>query len=310
MNTAPRVICLAGPTGSGKTAAALALARALDGEVINADSRQTYARFPVITAQPSPEEAAVCPHHLYGFLDTRHKLSAGRWADMAADTVGHVAARGKTPILVGGTGLYFRALLEGIAAIPALDPDIATRWLTRMEDEGLDALYAHLLGVDPAYAERIHPHDKQRIVRALEVFEGTGKPFSWWHANAMPEPLCHGLYMGLETSLAALEPRLAQRIEAMLAAGALDEARQARQDCDDKNAPGWTGIGCAEILHHLRGERDLAQTKDLWLRNTRAYAKRQLTWFRAVPGLLWFTPEDTDGLCAAAREFMETGAAC
>ena len=118
------VICLAGPTGSGKTAAALALAREMDGEVINADSRQVYADFPLITAQPSPEERACCPHHLYGFLPARQKISAGQWAEQAAAKARELLARGKTPLLVGGTGLYFQALLRGIADIPPLDPAI------------------------------------------------------------------------------------------------------------------------------------------------------------------------------------------
>ena len=245
------VICLAGPTGSGKTAAALLLARELDGEVINADSRQVYADFPLITAQPSPEERAACPHHLYGFLPATQKISAGQWAEQAAAKARELLARGRTPLLVGGTGLYFQALLRGIADIPPLDPAISARLEARLDAEGAPALHAELRKADPAYAARIHPNDRQRIARALEVLEGTGRPFSWWHENAMAAPLCRGPLLVLNAELAWLEPRLARRLDLMLAAGALDEARRARARCDDPAAPGWSGIGAAEALAHL-----------------------------------------------------------
>jgi len=158
------VICLAGPTGSGKTAAALALAAALDGEVVNADSRQVYADFPLITAQPSAEERACCPHHLYGFLATENKISAGRWAEAAVDKVRDILARGKTPLLVGGTGLYFQALLRGMAEIPPVDPQLTAAITARVDEQGAPALHAELAQIDSAYAAKIHPNDRQRII--------------------------------------------------------------------------------------------------------------------------------------------------
>ena len=156
------VVCLAGPTGSGKTALALHLARALGCEIINADSRQVYADFPLITAQPSPEERAAAPHHLYGFLPSAQKISAGRWAAMAAAAAAKVRARGGVPLLVGGTGLYFQALLRGMAAIPAVAPEVTRRLEERLRAEGPEALHAALARADPAYAARIHPRDRQR----------------------------------------------------------------------------------------------------------------------------------------------------
>ncbi|WP_165175208.1 tRNA (adenosine(37)-N6)-dimethylallyltransferase MiaA [Desulfovibrio sp. ZJ369] len=295
------VICLAGPTGAGKTAAALLLAEALDGEVINADSRQVYADFPLITAQPSPEERARCGHHLYGFLPATQKISAGQWAEQAAARARQLLARGRTPLLVGGTGLYFQTLLRGIAQIPPVDPAIAARLQARLEAEGAPALHGELAAADPAYAARIHPHDRQRIGRALEVLEGTGRPFSWWHANAMSPPLCRGPLLVLNADLAWLEPRLARRLDLMLAAGALDEARQALSRCDDPAAPGWSGIGAAEALAHLQGRISLEQCRSLWLRNTRAYAKRQLTWFRARAEAIFLPPDDPAAVLAQAR---------
>ena len=298
------VICLAGPTGCGKTAAAIELAQALDAEIVNADSRQVYADFPCITAQPSAEERAACPHHLYGFLPTEARISAGRWAEMAADAVRRLHERGKRALLVGGTGLYFQTLLRGIADIPPVAPEISARWTQRLAEEGPERLHAELGRLDPAYAARIHPHDRQRIVRALEVQDATGKPFSWWHEHAMSAPLCAGPLFSLAPTLGWLEPRLARRIDLMLAEGALEEARAARRRNDDPAAPGWSGIGCAEVLAHLRGELSLADCRALWLRHTRAYAKRQLTWFRGRREAIHVLPGETAGLLRRVREAL------
>lgn len=298
------VICLAGPTGCGKTAAAIELAHALDAEIVNADSRQVYADFPCITAQPSAEERAACPHHLYGFLPTEARISAGRWAEMAAETVRRLRDGGKRALLVGGTGLYFQTLLRGIADIPPVAPEISARWMERLAEEGPERLHAELGRLDPAYAARIHPHDRQRIVRALEVQDATGKPFSWWHEHAMSAPLCAGPLFYLAPTLDWLEPRLARRIDQMLAEGALEEARAARRRNDDPAAPGWSGIGCAEVLAHLRGELSLEDCRALWLRHTRAYAKRQLTWFRGRPEAVAVPPGETASLLRRVRDAL------
>lgn len=301
-----RVICLVGPTGAGKTAIALRLANALGGEVVNADSRQVYRDFPVITAQPSPEERAVCPHHLYGFLNSEEKISAGQWATRAVAAAAAVSARGAAPILVGGTGLYFKALLEGIADIPPVDPTVTRALTEECAARGPEVLHQRLREVDPVYAARIHPHDRQRIIRALEVARGTGRSFSWWHEHAAVTPLCAGLRLGVQMDLATLTPRLERRIDAMLEAGALEEAQEARKRCDDPAKPGWSGIGCAELYRHLAGELTLEDARGLWARNTRAYAKRQLTWFRADPHLHWYAPDDAEALIRRAEQYVAT----
>jgi tRNA dimethylallyltransferase len=304
-----RVICLVGPTGAGKTAAALHLARTFGAGVVNADSRQVYRDFPVITAQPSPEERAVCPHLLYGFLPSTEKISAGVWTDKATaaiDALRRDESRrdGLLPLLVGGTGLYLKTLLDGIAAIPRVDPAIGARLERQCDDLGAPALHARLAAIDPEYAARIHPNDRQRAVRALEVHEGTGRTLSWWHARPVPPPRFAALRMGMDMSLDELTPRLDRRIDLMLEAGALDEARAARALCDDPAAPGWSGIGCAELYRHLTGELTLAEARLLWLRNTRAYAKRQLTWFRADRRIRWVRPDDLDAMAALAAAFL------
>lgn len=302
--TKAKVLCLLGPTGAGKTAAALQLAEQLNGAVINADSRQVYEDFPCITAQPSAAEQACCPHYLYGFLPTAEKISAGQWVAKAQERILALHSQGRTPILVGGTGLYIKALLEGIAEIPTVDAALSARLMADCAARGPQALHRQLAAIDPVYAARIHPNDRQRIVRALEVWEGTGKTFSWWHTHAMPEPLCEGLRLGLDWDLTALTPRLVQRIDIMLAEGAVDEARAAWDKCPDAQAAGWTGIGCVEVLDVIQGRRSLDESRMLWAANTRAYAKRQLTWFRADTHIQWFGPHQLADLCAAARTYM------
>ncbi len=295
----PRVLCLAGPTGAGKTALALKLARSLDGEVINCDSRQLYRDFPIITAQPTPEERQVCPHHLYGCLATDHFTDVAAWATQAAALAREITARGRVPLLVGGTGMYFKHLLHGIAAVPPVPPKLHKRILERLRDEGAPALHQELHTLDPVLAARLHPNDAQRICRGLEVALGTAHALSWWHANAAGAPLCQGPLLVVGTDLADLELRLAMRIDQMLVSGALDEARRAWEICPDAKAPGWSGIGCQELCSHLRGEIDLDTCKTLWLRNTRAYAKRQLTWFRGRREAIWIDAVDTEAALRA-----------
>lgn len=299
------VICLVGPTGAGKTAASLHLARRFQGSVINLDSRQVYRDFPIITAQPSAEEQGTCPHMGYGFLATEEKVSAGRFMDMAADAISRTRAEGRVPLLVGGTGLYLKALLEGLADIPQVDPDIMHRYEAECDAVGPEPLHARLRDIDPDYAARIHPNDRQRICRALEVFEGTGKTFSWWHAQPMQETPYVGLRLGIRTTLQELEPQLARRIEIMLEMGALDEARAARTQCDDPAAPGWSGIGCAEVYRHLTGDVTLEECTTLWLKNTRAYAKRQLTWFRRDTAIHWVGSQEFATMDALAEAFLQ-----
>ncbi|MCL1916368.1 MAG: tRNA (adenosine(37)-N6)-dimethylallyltransferase MiaA [Desulfovibrionaceae bacterium] len=288
----PKILCLAGPTGSGKSRIAARLGELLGGTVINADSRQVYADFPIITAQPGETERGLCPHLLYGFLDCREKISAGHYFRLARPRLEEELAAGRLPILTGGTGLYFRALLSGLADIPQVDAEIRRKWQERCAILGSPELHRELSALDPEYAGKIHPHDRQRITRALEVREATGRPLSWWLRNRTKSPGLACLYLGLELNLAELEPLLRGRIETMLDNGGLEEARQALERCPDPSAPGWSGIGCAELYRFLTGELVLDEAKELWIKNTRAYAKRQLTWFRAEKAIIRRRPED------------------
>lgn len=290
----PFMPCLVGPTGAGKTAAALALAKHWDVSVINADSRQVYKAFPIITAQPTAAEQSFCPHLLYGYLETEQKLGAGAYSRQADSAIAECILQNRLPVLVGGTGLYFKALLDGIAPIPEIPPETALHWQQRLAREGSQALHILLSEKDPSYAAKIHPNDRQRICRALEVLDSTGKTFTWWHARTPAPAQYRPCKIGIALELAELEPLLRRRIDIMVACGAIEEAQKAMESCANPESPGWSGIGCAEVYRHLIGELSLHECRELWLKNTRAYAKRQLTWFRADKEIRWFRPEQTE----------------
>jgi tRNA dimethylallyltransferase len=290
--SALRAVCILGPTGSGKTGAALALARVLPVTVVNYDSRQVYAAFPIVTAQPDEQERGVCPHELYGFLPTSEPMTAARFAELARAEIGRAREQGRLPVLVGGTGLYLRALEQGLADIPPVPQEVRDWVLGRMEREGSALLHADLAKADPPTAARLHKNDTQRIARALEVFLGTGRPLSaWFEDQKLGQTGVELCKIGLSCTLRELEPGLGRRIDMMLERGAVEEVRRAYAATPERLAPGFSGIGCAELLRHLLDGMDLAEACGLWLRNTRAYAKRQLTWFAKEQGVHWVRPE-------------------
>ncbi len=301
----PKVLCLLGPTGAGKTEAALALAGRFDGSVINFDSRQVYRDLPITTAQPSSEEQARCPHLLYGFLETDEALSAWSYAEQAKQAITEVHAAGGTPILVGGTGLYLRALLEGMSPIPAVPEEVRARLTEEWLECGPEAMHARLRAVDPAYGARIHPHDRQRVTRALEVYAATGRALTHWHADTAGALGLPCLKLGIRTEKDALHQRLARRIEIMMERGALREVELALAGCSNPDAPGLTGIGCAELAAHLRGQMRLVDALWAWLGNTKAYAKRQSTWFKKDPEILWFEAADVAAMERAAQAWLK-----
>jgi tRNA dimethylallyltransferase len=299
-----RIVCLAGPTGAGKSELALRLAERHRGAIVNFDSRQIYRGIPIVTAQPSPEEQARCPHLLYGVLDPDKPMDAGTFAALAAKAIADVRSQGYLPILVGGTGLYLRALLQGLAPVPTVDDRVRSKVALEWDRDGEGAMYERLKAVDPEYAAKVHPRDRQRVTRALEVFEQTGKPFSRWHHDRVRFGRYEPFIMAVEITLEELTPRLLERIERMVEAGAVEEVRQAFARYPHPDAPAFSGIGCREILAYLRGEMTLEEAKEQWLRSTRAYAKRQLTWFRGDPGVRWFRPEAADAMALEVESWL------
>lgn len=306
MGAAPPIVCMLGPTGTGKTAAAIAVSKRLPASVINFDSRQVYKDFPLITAQPDEEERAACPHHLYGFLDTDEKMTAARFVELAIGKIEEVRAEGRLPILVGGTGMYLRSLLSGIAPIPDIPDDIRASVLERIRAQGPQKLHDELLETDPVYAAKIHPNDTQRNARAAEVYLATGRNMTWWHTHGEHTPAPYNAFkIGMQIDLNELEPRLAQRIGVMIEQGGVDEARAAMKRNNDPAAPGWSGIGCAELLSYLRDEITLEEARQLWIKNTRAYAKRQITWFRKEGGIHWFAPGENDAIADLVEDWLK-----
>ncbi len=301
----PRIVCIIGPTGSGKNDLALKLCQTFSLEIINFDSRQVYADLPIVTAQPSEWEKQLCPHHLYGFLGLSEKISAGRFMDRARQTIAEVSGRGSIPLLVGGTGLYLRSLIHGLAHIPDVPENIQAELENKCSQSGINSLYQKLVDVDPVYAQTITAKDRQKIIRALGVCMATGKLFSLWHREQNKQPFYHALKIGIMWELEELLPRLKERIMKMIEAGAVEEVERAWfKSGRDPFCPAFSGIGCKELIGYIRKETDLDQTVDLWLKNTRAYAKRQLTWFRKEPDILWVRPGEVKKATKLVNDFL------
>ena len=277
-----KAVLIAGPTASGKSALALALAEKLGGTIVNADSMQVYRDLRMITARPTPAEEARVPHRLYGHVDAAVNYSTGQWLRDVAKVLGEIAAQGRVPILVGGTGLYFKALTAGLAAVPPVPADIRERIRARLRDEGAPALHAELMRRDAQTAQRLMVNDRSRICRALEVIEATGRSLSDWHREGMPPLIApqRAAKVFITCERAALVARIEARFAAMLKAGALEEVRTLAARKLDPLLPAMKAHGVPWLIRHLGGEISLEDAAAGAIMDTRRYAKRQLTWFR------------------------------
>jgi tRNA dimethylallyltransferase len=276
----PRVWLIAGPTASGKSALALRLAKAAGAEIVNADSMQLYADLRVLTARPPAEEEAQAPHHLYGVADAGEAWSVGRWLRAAQEVLADIASRGRGAVVVGGTGLYFRALTQGLADIPPVPDAVREAVAARFEAEGEDVLRAALASIDPAAAARIAQGDRQRLVRAAAVAAATGRALSDWQAQGNGTGLGDYRPLVVEPDREALYAACDRRLETMVASGALDEVRALTARRLDPALPAMKALGVRELARHLTGDLSLEDAVALAQQETRRYAKRQLTWFR------------------------------
>jgi tRNA dimethylallyltransferase len=301
------VIVVTGPTASGKSALALALAEQQSGTVINADAMQTYDAFPILTAQPTAEERARVPHALYGVLPLSEMLSAARWRKLASAEIARALAEGRTPILCGGSGLYLRTLMQGIATIPDVPPEIREQANAAWQSLGPDVFRARLADKDPAAVLRLKPGDRQRHVRAWEVAVATGRPLSDWQADAgVPAPWRFATVL-LAPDRGWLRDRIESRFDAMLAQGVPTEVRTVFDRAPDPRWPGLKAHGVPELFRHFRGELELGKARQIAIDHTRQYAKRQMTWFRhqMAPDLV-VDPQSTQCLEAIAQYLTKT----
>ena len=290
----PRVVAVGGPTASGKTALSVALARAFDGEIINADSMQIYKNLDVGTAKPSAEERQGIPHYLLDFLPPETPYSVADFTAAADPLIRDITARGRLPLVVGGTGLYITSLLSGMAFAPEkTDPAIRARLQARADTEGGAALYAELQRIDPDYAAQVHPNNLPRVIRALELFEATGRRMSDQRREARPaEAPYHALCLCLTCrDRAVLYSRIDRRVDEMVENGVLDEARQV-YDHRDAYRTAAQAIGYKEFFPYFEGTADLTECTERLKQATRNYAKRQLTWFRRQTDAVWLYLED------------------
>ncbi len=279
-----RAVLIAGPTASGKSAVAMAIAREFDGVVINADSMQVYRDLRLLSARPSEEEEAAVPHRLYGFVDGAEAFSTGRWADAAADAIRDVWAGGQLPIVIGGTGLYFRALESGLAPVPEIPVNVRQALRERAALEGAGALHHELQLKDPAMADRLEPGDRQRVLRALEVLEATGKSLLDWQSAQNSAGFLEGVQTArllMEVERSELYRRCEARFDTMMSSGALSEVRTLIDRGLDPDLPVMKAVGVPQLGAYLRNEVGLGEAEAASKTATRQYAKRQLTWFRS-----------------------------
>ena len=303
MNT---LLAILGPTASGKSALALALAERFGGEIINCDSTAVYRGFDIGTDKVSAAERRGIPHHLIDIADPTDVYTAAQFAADAARVVREIQARGRLPILVGGTGFYYRALTRGLFPGPGADVELRGRLEQIAVRRGTSFLHRMLRRVDPPSAERIMPGDRKRIIRALEVFFRTGQPLTSHFAETRsPIEGMRVIGIGLRIPAALTAERVARRVDAQFARGLLDEIHGLLSRGVPESARPFGGLVYRQALEYLHGVRDQAATRELIARENRHYAKRQLTWFRTEPGLEWFDgPGESPATIAAVEQFI------
>ena len=302
----PRLLVIAGPTASGKSALALDLAEQLNGEIICVDSLTVYRGLAIGSAKPTAEQQQRVPHHLLDIREPTDPFTASDFRTAAAAAIHEIAGRGKRPILAGGTGLYLRSLLRGLNKAPGEDPVLREALRERLEREGGAVLLAELAKVDPDTAQRLHPNNRNRIIRALEVFQTSGIPLAQFQAeHGFADSPYHALQFCLDLPRPTLYQRIDDRVDAMLAAGLVAEVQGLLQTGIPADCKPLQAIGYKEVVAYLQGRHDQNEMIRLIKRNTRHFAKRQLTWFRAEPEMQWVAyPENSATIHSAAATFF------
>lgn len=303
----PPLIAIVGPTAVGKSDLAIRLAHEFGGEIVCADSRTQYRGMDIGTAKPTSAQRRDVPHHLLDLIDPDETFTLAQFQQLAYRAIADITARGRVPFLVGGSGLYVKAVIEGFH-IPQSEPDQALRQALQHEATqlGVEHLYAELMRVDPAAARRIGPANVRRIIRALEVYRRLGAPIS--ELQMKTPPPYRVLVIGLTRSMESLERAITQRVDAMLAAGLVDEVRGLVARGFGYDLPAMSGIGYREVGMYLRGEIDLATARELIVRNTRRFVRRQYQWFRlSDPNIRWFNLDEPEAEEAVRNELLQFG---
>jgi tRNA dimethylallyltransferase len=298
----PPLLLIVGPTGVGKTAAAAHLAAGVALEVVSADSRQVYRGMDAATGKPTPEQRAAVPHHLLDLIDPSERYHAARFRLDATEAIERIRSAGRLPVVVGGTGLYVRALLRGLDPGPPADPALRARLDAIARDKGPRALYDRLAALDPERAVGLHPNDRVRIVRAIEKHgRGSAAAGSWARASTP----WRVLMFGLRRERKVLNRSLEERARSMLAGGMMDEVRRLLAEGHDERAPGMAGIGYRQVAAVLGGRLSHAEAQRLMVRDTQRYAKRQMTWFAREPEIQWLDVDEVGGVEGAAESIYK-----
>jgi len=300
------VIQVLGPTGSGKSRTALAVARALQGEIISADSVQVYRGFDIGTDKVSARLRAEIPHHLIDIIGDCEQFNASKFLELSFAAATEIESRGRIPVVCGGTALYLRVMMRGIFP-ESRAAGLREQLRSEAEVGGWDALRTELLRIDPAYGEKIAANDHVRLVRALEIYRGTGlTPSAAFRLNRSPFAGHEFIRVGLRVERAELYRAIDARVERMLDGGLVDEVR-ALLRLHPPSCPPFRSLGYKEILAHLRGETDLAAARELIQRHSRQFAKRQLTWFRQEKDIHWFPADDEEAIIGFIRQCLSNG---
>ena len=287
MKPNPGAVVIVGPTASGKSAVAMSLARSTGGEIVNADSRQIYKFLDAGTAKPDIRERNSVPHHLYDFLDPKEDYNAGDYARDAGSALNGIISRGKTAIIAGGTGLYIKALFDGLAVLPKKNDTLRSTLLEAAEKHGRKYLHDKLVSIDPAAAANIPYQNIHRVIRALEVYEMTGKPISEFQAGTQKPKFDFAVsFHGLKLERAALIKRITERTDKILP-GMVSETKELMEKGYGEENPGFSSIGYRETIQHIKGRISLDELRALVIKGTAAYAKRQMTWFRKDRRISW-----------------------
>lgn len=297
-------LVLLGATAVGKSALAMDLAESLDAEIVSADALQVYRGLDIGTAKPSAADRARVRHHLIDILDPSERYSAGEFARRAHQAVAAIADRGRRAIVVGGSGLYLEAFVDGLAELPAVPAGVRRRMATRRRAEGLGALRAELEEVDPVTASRLEPGDSQRTQRALEIFHASGRPLSEWLARSGRVEGNPAIQIGLTVSRGLLYDRIAARVHRMVAQGWVEEVRGLLRAGVERDAPAFQAIGYRQLAGVVAGEIELSAAVAEIIRETRRFAKRQLTWFRRRSEIRWVDAEDPEVLAEGVLHLL------